>query len=146
MCFIVLLTCIGRYFVLTAAWLLVAAAALLCILRPSASSRILSEAPVSVSINENLIDKIPASPFDYVVKKPNQVSSSYATRSFDAMHQYSVIFIVLSSGFWQYFVQGLMGQLALGPLSYSQYQNDLFWIQQCHLTIGAAPLHHTTPF
>jgi hypothetical protein len=31
-----------------------------------------------------------------------------------------------------------MGQLALGPLSYSQYQNDLFWIQQCHLTIGAA--------
>jgi hypothetical protein len=89
-------------------------------------------------MNENLIDKNPASPFETVVRKSNQASSSYTTRSFDPMHQYSVIFIVLSSGFWQYFIQGLMGQLALGPMSYSQYQSDLFWIQQCHLTIGAA--------
>jgi hypothetical protein len=61
------------------------------------------------------------------------------------MHQYSVIFIILSSGFWQYLVQGLMSQLALGPLSPAQYQINLFWIQQCHLTIGAFHRLRTRP-
>ena len=52
------------------------------------------------------------------------------------MHQYIVILIILSSGFWHYFIQGLMTQLALGPSSSSEFQINLFWIQQCHLTIG----------
>ena len=89
-------------------------------------------------MTEHLITHISDPPCDSSHGKLSHDALSFTTRSFDHMHQYSVIFIVLSSGFWQYFVQGLMGQLALGPLSYSQYQNDLFWIQQCHLTIGAA--------
>jgi hypothetical protein len=89
-------------------------------------------------MTEHLITHNSDPPSDSAHGKLSHTALSFTTRSFDHMHQYSVIFIVLSSGFWQYFVQGLMGQLALGPLSYSQYQNDLFWIQQCHLTIGAA--------
>jgi hypothetical protein len=123
-----------RYFVLTAVWLLVAAAALVCIHRLSRTD---SEVPLTLGLTEDLISKNPALHIDSAEKEPKHPVISFTTRSFDQMHQYSVIFIVLSSGFWQYFVQGLMGQLALGPLSYSEYQNDLFWIQQCHLTIGA---------
>jgi hypothetical protein len=83
---------------------------------------------------------------DAPLRDSNQTVFTFATKSFGQMHQYMVIFIILSSGFWQYFVQGLMSQLALGPLSSSQYHINLFWIQQCHLTIGALHLFPAHPF
>jgi hypothetical protein len=39
-----------------------------------------------------------------------------------------------------------MSQLALGPILSSQYQINLFWIQQCHLTIGASYSSRSTHF
>ena len=77
-------------------------------------------------------------------------ATSFTTQSFDPMHRYCVVFIILASGFCQYFVQGIMSELALGPLSGSEYKINLFWIQQCHLTIGtfitnAQPISHSVP-
>jgi hypothetical protein len=121
-----------------------AAAALLIIHKSHVFFRASSEA--DFSLKEDLISIDTTTPFDPSTKDSNHHVFSFITTSFDQMHQYSVIFIILSSGFWQYFVQGLMSQLALGPLSSSQYQINLFWIQQCHLTIGTIHPLPSHPF
>jgi hypothetical protein len=135
------LSLIGRYFVLTAVWLVIATFALVIIHRSSAHVAS-SDSTISMSsdsISDNSAHTLEAS----LIPESKHTAFSFTTRCFDQMHQYSVVVIILSSGFWQYFVQGLMSQLALGPILSSQYQINLFWIQQCHLTIGAS---YSSPF
>jgi hypothetical protein len=113
------------------------------ILKSQIFFRASSEADVSLRVD--LISMKTGPPLEAPLNESINSEFSFTTRSYDQMHQYSVIFIILSSGFWQYLVQGLMSQLALGPLSPAQYQINLFWIQQCHLTIGAFHRLRTRP-
>ena len=131
------LSVFGRYFVLTAVWLVIATFALVIIHRSSAHVES-SDSTINMVSNDSA-HTLEAS----LIPESKHTVFSFTTRCFDQMHKYSVVFIILSSGFWQYFVQGLMSQLALGPMLSSQYQIDLFWIQQCHLTIGAS---YSSPF
>jgi hypothetical protein len=138
------LSLFGRYFVLTAVWLVIATFSLVIIHRSSAHIQS-SDSTISMrtdSISNDSAHTLEAS----LIPESKHAVFSFTTRCFDQMHQYSVVFIILSSGFWQYFVQGLMSQLALGPILSSQYQINLFWIQQCHLTIGASYSSRSTHF
>jgi hypothetical protein len=131
----------GRYFVLTAVWLVIATLALVIIDRSRAN---LQSSDSTSNMATDLLSNEMAHDLEAtLIQESKHAVFSFTTRCFDQMHQYSVVFIILSSGFWQYFVQGLMSQLALGPMLSSQYQINLFWIQQCHLTIGAS---HSSPF
>ena len=124
-----------RYFIISAVWLVIAVVALVLIHRPKLSP---DSSDRAFCFRSDAVSPIPTTQDASVYTEFQPSATSFTPRSFDPMHKYCVVLIILSSGFWQYFIQGLIAQLALGPLLSSEYQNHLFWIQQCHLTIGAA--------